>query len=55
MIVLPSAGYAYNSGWGGSSKDGMRRIMKVKRTVAHKPKETLAAEMASMQGMAAAA
>jgi clorobiocin biosynthesis protein CloN6 len=54
MMVLPSAGCAYNCGWCGGSRDSMRRIMKVKRTVAHKPKETIAAEMASMQGVTAA-
>jgi len=54
MMVLPSAGCAHNCGWCGGSRDAMRRIFKVKRTVFHKPKETLAAEMVSMQGMAAA-
>jgi clorobiocin biosynthesis protein CloN6 len=55
MMVLPSAGCAHNCGWCGGSRDSMRRIMKLKRNVvAHKPKETLVAEMASMKGMAAA-
>lgn len=54
MMVLPSAGCAYNCGWCGGSRDSMKRIMKVKRTVAHKPKETLAAEMESMLGSPAA-
>ena len=54
MMVLPSAGCAHNCGWCGGSRDSMKRIMRVKRTVAHKPKETLAAEMESMQGRPAA-
>jgi clorobiocin biosynthesis protein CloN6 len=54
MMVLPSSGCAHNCGWCGGSRDSMKRIMKVKRTVAHKPRETLAAEMQSMQGSPAA-
>jgi clorobiocin biosynthesis protein CloN6 len=53
MMVLPSAGCSFNCGWCGGSRDAIKRIMKSKRSVFHKPKETLAAEMASMQGSAA--
>jgi clorobiocin biosynthesis protein CloN6 len=48
MMVLPSAGCAYNCGWCGGSRDAMRRIFETRHTVIPKPAETIRAEMASM-------